>query len=107
MGTLAEGFRFTKAERALLTSIFERYDGKTPDRDTCDAIAWAYTQSPVRCPRRRVARQQRQIASAAAAAAATKTTTKAAAAAAATAAAAAATTTATAAAGAHGLGFRV
>ena len=34
-------------------SVFERYDGKTPDRATCDAIARAFTQSPVRNPRRR------------------------------------------------------
>ena len=49
------GFRFTKAERALLVSVFERYEGKTPDRATCDAIARAFTRSPVRNPRRRVA----------------------------------------------------
>ena len=46
------GFRFTKAERALLVSVFERYEGKTPDRATCDAIARAFTRSPVRNPRR-------------------------------------------------------
>ena len=49
------GFRFTEAERALLVSVFERYEGKTPDRATCDAIARAFTRSPVRNPRRRVA----------------------------------------------------
>jgi hypothetical protein len=73
--TLRKGFRFTRAERALLVSIFNRYDGKTPDRNTCEAIARAFTQSPVRCPRRRVARQRRQIASAARMTAAAMTTT--------------------------------
>jgi len=36
-------------------SVFERYEGKTPDRATCDAIARAFTRSPVRNPRHRVA----------------------------------------------------
>ena len=44
------GFRFTKAERALLVSVFERYEGKTPDRATCDAIARAFTRSPCAIP---------------------------------------------------------
>ena len=47
------GFRFTKAERGLLVSVFERFDGKTPSRGVCDAIARAFTRSPVRDPTRR------------------------------------------------------
>jgi hypothetical protein len=34
---------YPKAERALLVSIFERFTGKTPDYDTCEAIARAFT----------------------------------------------------------------
>ena len=47
------GFRFTKAERGLLVSVFDRFDGTTPSRDVCDAIARAFTRSPVRDPTRR------------------------------------------------------
>ena len=39
-------------------SVFERYNGKTPDRNTCEAVARAFTRSPVRCPRTRVAREK-------------------------------------------------
>ena len=37
----------------MLVSVFERFDGKTPSRDVCDAIARAFTRSPVRDPTRR------------------------------------------------------
>ncbi|EEH56972.1 uncharacterized protein MICPUCDRAFT_58120 [Micromonas pusilla CCMP1545] len=47
------GFRFTKAERALLVSVFDKYHGDTPGRDTCAAIARAFSDSPVRNPERR------------------------------------------------------
>ena len=53
------GFRFTKAERGLLVSVFDRFDGKTPSRGVCDAIARAFTRSPVRDPTRRALARER------------------------------------------------
>ena len=37
----------------MLVSVFDRFDGKTPSRGVCDAIARAFTRSPVRDPTRR------------------------------------------------------
>ena len=31
-------------------SVFDRYEGKTPSRETCEAIADAFTKSPARDP---------------------------------------------------------
>jgi hypothetical protein len=51
---MRSGFRFTKAERGFLVSVFGRYDGKTPCRGTCEAVASAFAKSPARDPASRV-----------------------------------------------------
>ena len=43
----------------MLVSVFDRFDGKTPSRGVCDAIARAFTRSPVRDPTRRALARER------------------------------------------------
>ena len=56
---LSAGFRFTQAEREFLVSIYDRNGGSTPERTTCEAIAKAFTASPVRNPQSRLVRPRR------------------------------------------------
>ena len=56
---LSAGFRFTQAEREFLVSIYDRNGGSTPERITCEAIAKAFTASPVRNPQSRLVRPRR------------------------------------------------
>lgn len=56
---LSAGFRFTQAEREFLVSIYDPNGGSTPERTTCEAIAKAFTASPVRNPQSRLVRPRR------------------------------------------------
>ena len=41
-------------------SVYDRNEGRTPERNTCEAIARAFTASPVRNPQGRLTRPRRQ-----------------------------------------------
>lgn len=43
-----------------MVSVYDRNEGRTPERNTCEAIARAFTASPVRNPQGRLTRPRRQ-----------------------------------------------